>query len=142
VAQHPREHHDILALEVVAEQGQRDQAAAVHCIDLLGVPEVAAPARVHAQGGVPVQRIQVVLLSLHGDGRYRSLMLVSLRRKSHQNIMFHLQDAGYVDQGGVGESALLDGQHLQLQLSDEVRQHAKTRVALDVTVLKSQPADR
>jgi hypothetical protein len=54
----------------------------------------------------------------------------------------YLQDAGYVDKGGIGETALLDGQHLQLELSDEVRQHAKTRVALDVTVLKSQPADR
>jgi hypothetical protein len=49
---------------VVSIETQRHQAAAVHCVDFGGVPQRASLARIHAQRGIPVQRIQVILLSL------------------------------------------------------------------------------
>lgn len=67
--QYAGENKHILALEVISEERQRDEAAAVHRVDLLGVPEVAALAGVHAQGGVPIQRVQVVLLRLGEGGK-------------------------------------------------------------------------
>jgi hypothetical protein len=54
----------------------------------------------------------------------------------------YLEYAGDVDERGVGEAALLDGQHLQLQLANVVRENAQAGVRADVAVLEAQPRDR
>lgn len=57
VPEHPREHVHVLALELIPEERQRDQPAAVDRVDLRGVPQVAALGRIYAEGGVPVQGV-------------------------------------------------------------------------------------
>ena len=64
VAKYPGEWIHVPQLKVVAVETQRHQAAAVHRVDLRGVPEGSTLAGIYPEGGIPVQGIQAVLLSL------------------------------------------------------------------------------